>query len=330
MTAADVTMGHGGDVASSTVMLSLARLARMAQESELEAPATNAAPQLVCLRRGRAGKAPLVLIHPVGGSVIPYRDLVPHIGGERPIYAIQAQSDAARSSRDHDDIRSLAADYLDQVATINPGSGVILSGYSLGGAVAFEMACQAPAAGIAVDRLIIIDTPSRIRPVTDDISTPITVNQLLMFGQMLAAVRRQPLGLVASDLEALPEERRVHHVIAELRALNVIGEQIDDEVYHHIYRLIRHNEGMQRAYQPGCLPGEIALVRTRDEAPILREEAGDLYDRPDFGWRDHCSGPIRLIRVPGSHLQLLYQPFIRGLGKALDMLINAPVLAAGS
>ncbi|MEO9133243.1 MAG: thioesterase domain-containing protein, partial [Sphingomonas sp.] len=226
MSAATATAASGRDIASSAVLLSLARLARMAQESELEAPLPSA-PQLVCLRRGWPDKAPLVLIHPVGGSVIPYRDLVPHIGGERPVYAIQSQSGAVRSSCDHDDVASLAADYIAQVASIDPSGGVILGGYSLGGAVAFEMARQAAANGLKIVRLVIIDTPATIRPVSADTETPITINQLLMFGQMLAAVRQRPFGVFASDLEALPDERRIHRVIAELRALEVIGEGIE-------------------------------------------------------------------------------------------------------
>lgn len=321
------TMGateRGGDIVSSAVMLSLARLARMAQENELKAPLPTTAPQLVCLRSGSGSKAPLVLIHPVGGSVIPYRDLVSHISGGRPIYAIQSQSGVPRSSCGHHDIHSLAADYMTQVASIGLSNGVILGGYSLGGAVAFEMARQAADAGLKIERLLIIDTPAKIRALSADTETPITINQLLTFSQMLAAARRQPLKLVASDIEAVPEERRIHHVIAKLRELQVIGDGVADEVYHDIYRLVRHNERLQRDYRPGCYNGEISLVRTLDEAPLLREEVGAIYDRTDFGWGDHCTGKIRLVRVPGSHLQLLYQPFILGLAKAINLLIETP------
>src|SRR5450432_3323272 len=130
----DPTKQKSADPTSSSfVMMSLARLARLAQEAELAGHAASQgnAPQVVKIRSivGAKAKAPLVLVHPIGGSILPYRDLATHLAPDRDIYGIQSHVDDARSSKDHGDIESLAADYLRQLACAGLPHRVIVGGY---------------------------------------------------------------------------------------------------------------------------------------------------------------------------------------------------------
>jgi thioesterase domain-containing protein len=308
-------------------MTSLARLARLAQEVQLQpltASAQNAS-QVVCLRKAPAdgaSTAPLVLFHPIGGSIVPYRDLLSGLRFDRAVFAIQSHADEPRNSMRHPSIEALAADYLAQLASLGLREGFALGGYSLGGAVAFEAARQLADQGKAAPALLIIDTPARIRPAAHTSDQPVSTSQLLMFGQILAGRSTVPLDLSAEELEQLPTAARIDCVLDRLRKSSVIPNHVDDAIYHSIYEMAQHNERLQRAYAPQHYRGPLSLIRTVDEAPELRTEAGESYDDPAFGWQQHCTAPVRIKRVPGNHFQLLYPPFIRTLAAAVQRCLD--------
>ena len=321
----------GGEehVASPLVMTSLARLARMAQEAGMLAKPAAQAPQVVCLRPAQKGSnaTPLVFVHPIGGSIIAYKDICRYLAPGRAIYGIQSQPDEVRNSLAHPTIEALAADYVRQVEALELGAQLIISGYSLGGAVAFEMARQFAARGTLVESVIIIDTPSRIRPPATEEDAAVTAGQLLMFGQVLAGARGAELALTQDDFAGLSASSSVERLIDHLREKEVLGRSGPD-VYHSVYEMVRHNEALQRTHVPGAgYRGAVALIRTEQETPELRTEAGTMYDDPSFGWQAYCEREVQLSSVPGSHFQLIYPPFNAGLGKALQQSLDAlPVL----
>ena len=272
-------------VSSQLVMMSLARLARLAQEAQLQptAGAAQEASQVVCLRKapaGEPGAAPLVLMHPIGGSIVPYRDLTNGLRAGRAVYAIQSQADEARNSMRSPTLEALAADYLAQLAALGLEDGFALGGYSLGGALAFEAARQLVEKGGRPAALLIVDTPARIRPAVHAIDQPVTTSQLLTFGQILAGRSTEKLDLSVEELDSLPAAARIGRVLERLREMRVIPAHADDAIYHRVYEMAQHNERLQRAYAPKPYRGPLSLIRTAVEAPELRAEAGDVYDEP--------------------------------------------------
>lgn len=313
------------NVSSQLVMMSLARLARLAQEAQYLQSSTTAqgAPQVVCLRpASQPSRPPLVLIHPIGGSIVPYRDLTGELRPDRAIYAIQTQVGEARSTIRHATLDSVSEDYIGQLCHLGLGPRIVLGGYSLGGAVAFDMARRMLERGLNVDTLLIIDTPAKIRRLGPSNDQPVTTAQLLMFGQMLAGRMKKRLQIEAADLESLPAADRVQRLLERLRELKVIGNTPDNDVYHEIYEMVRHNEHLQRNFEPQQFAGNLSLIRTIEEAPEFRAEVDGVYDDPSFGWQQYCVQHIDVKRVPGSHFQLLYPPFIQKLAIAVQQILD--------
>jgi thioesterase domain-containing protein len=311
---------------SSFVMMSLARLARLAQEAEISGRAVSQpqATQVVAIRSAAtvSSKPPLVLVHPIGGSILPYRDLSTYLTPDRDIYGIQSHADDARSSMNHEDIESLAAEYIRLLSCAGVSGPIVVGGYSLGGAVAFEVARQMQSAGQAVDAILIIDTPRRIRPLSETRDQEITTGQLLGFGKMLAATAGRQLDLASTELDELSVVDRVQRMVSRLRELHVVSAGSDERLFYRIYKLVQHNAILQRQYVAQLCAADVLLIRTTVEEALLREEAGSLCDDPTFGWQACCEKQITIRHVTCSHFQLLYPPHIQQLALSIQSILD--------
>ncbi len=86
-------------------------------------------------------KPPLFLVHAAGGSVAPYVALAALLGDDRPVYALEdpgLHGDPIEDRR----LPDLAAAYLAAVREVQPDGPLHVGGWSVGGAVALEMARQ--------------------------------------------------------------------------------------------------------------------------------------------------------------------------------------------
>ncbi len=126
-----------------------AQAALLAQGSS----ALNGRDPLVVLREGN-GDCALVLVHPVGGHVLCYRELAALLPEGVAVLALQSPGDGAAR-----DVSGLAARYIESLAgRLFRTRRVHLAGWSMGGIVAHEMARQLEAAGIPPLGLTLIDS----------------------------------------------------------------------------------------------------------------------------------------------------------------------------
>ena len=98
---------------------------------------------LVLLKPGTG--TPLFIVHGGAGVVQELFRLGELVRSTRPIYAIQARG-LDGTDPPLDSITQMARYYTDNIRKIQPRGPYLLSGYSLGGVIAFEMAHQLRAA----------------------------------------------------------------------------------------------------------------------------------------------------------------------------------------
>jgi phthiocerol/phenolphthiocerol synthesis type-I polyketide synthase E len=257
-----------------------------------------AASALVPLKTGGA-LPPLFLVHPAGGQILCYTGLVPHLGNDRPVYALQdvAPPDAKRS------LSGLAAAYLREVQNVQPAGPYHLAGWSFGGRVAFEMARQLREAGQEIAFLGMLDTglvtpPAEVEK--DD-----------------AALLLEVVGDVPMDLDEL---RRAADPVAALaeraREAGLLPADFAPAAARRILELVKAHLRIARTDRPQPYPGRVTFFSATEQPP----EAGD---DPAHGWGE-VAGKIEVHRVPGSHTTMIYDgENVRVLGetvsKALDL-----------
>jgi amino acid adenylation domain-containing protein/non-ribosomal peptide synthase protein (TIGR01720 family) len=112
------------------------------------------APNILSLCR-EGNQQPLFLIHPGSGLSSCYSSVVPYLRGV-PLYGVSHPAflgiDIKLSS-----VEDMAAYYIKMIKMIRPKGPYRLGGWSFGGMVAHEMACQLLAGGETVEKLLLID-----------------------------------------------------------------------------------------------------------------------------------------------------------------------------
>ena len=101
-------------------------------------------------------RPPFFCVHPAGGNVLCYAPLARCLGADQPFYGLQARGSDGRGSF-HEDVSSMAADYLEAIRSARPEGPYLLGGWSVGGVVAFEIARQLHSQGQEVAVLALID-----------------------------------------------------------------------------------------------------------------------------------------------------------------------------
>ncbi|MEV6931340.1 amino acid adenylation domain-containing protein [Dactylosporangium sp. NPDC051485] len=125
----------------------LERLAARVDDGGASRPDDSA---LVPLRAGN-DRAPLFLVHAVGGTVGPYVSLAGRLRTDRAVYGLQGRAGDGG-------VAGLAADYTEAIRGVQPHGPYHLAGWSFGGTVAVEIARRLRASGEPVAPVALIDT----------------------------------------------------------------------------------------------------------------------------------------------------------------------------
>jgi thioesterase domain-containing protein/acyl carrier protein len=198
-------------------------------------PSTRSS-HLVCLRRGD-GTPALLLIHPIGGSVLCYADLVASLEINSPIYGIES---SALQSDDPGSLEDIARDYLDLAAEVRGDRPIHLAGWSLGGLIAVEMARQLARMRQPAASVTLIDTAaSRTADVDHD----------------EAAISR-----VAAAGLAQPSPGSAD------------GSAISPKQSERIRRLIHNARRLRERYRPEPASMSLTLIRAALEPGVRHEE----------------------------------------------------------
>jgi thioesterase domain-containing protein len=252
------------------------------------------------------------------GNILNLRHLAVQIGQDRPVYGLQARG-LYGGQAPHETFEEMAASYLEEVRVVQPHGPYLLSGFSGGGLVAYEMAQQLRAAGEAVDMVVMLDTPY---PEELNLST---------------------LDKVTMKLQDLQREKGafVGHWIRKRAAWRQRVRQSREEVQHSSEQF--HNEEIEAAFRRALgryrgqpYDGSVLLLRPKLEIAYRLRDGRLLHaDRnilkPDNGWTPYLAA-LQIKEVPGDHDSMVLEPTVRVLAtymrEALRSAAQAPRLEA--
>ena len=251
---------------------------------------------LVTLREGDPDRfPPLFLVHSPPGDLLGYANLVQALDPEQPIYGFQSVGlfapEQARES-----IEAMAADYCHLIQEYFPGTPYSLSGWCLGGTVAYEMACQLRAAGRPPALLALFDTEG-LRPLKRFVRyyASKALDLLLKGPKGWALYLRAKLdGLPDPDQElGFQQDAQLEHVgIFANRAL------VRSKNMAAVYRYRSHDYN-----------GKLLVFPAAIQDPTKVAGLG-------FGWATLVD-EVELVVAPGAHSTMLKPPHVEQLAALL-------------
>jgi thioesterase domain-containing protein/acyl carrier protein len=227
-------------------------------------------------------KSPIFLVHGLSGDVVNLYELGRHLQVNRPFYALRGLSD---SSDLPTGVEELSDRYIKAIRKLQPNGPYIVGGYSAGGIVAFDMACQLDAMGECVKPLIMLDTESPCTLLRNAISS------------FDAQQTPPPSRFLQMSLDAMPAigpytKRRFDFMVA---------------FYHSVLR-----------YRPRRYPGRIFVVSSGGE-PNATPEVNTSE------WSALAGLGTISYRTRGDHANMLKEPDVRDTALALQRCVAPDV-----
>ncbi|HVG09973.1 MAG TPA: amino acid adenylation domain-containing protein [Thermoanaerobaculia bacterium] len=259
-------------------------------------------------------RPPFFCVHPAGGDVLAFQALSRHLGPDQPFHGLQSRG-LGPGEVPFNSIEEMAARYRAEITAASAGPYYI-GGWSLGGAVAFELARQLAAEGREVALLAIVDsTPGPWpRPAEENESeedgddTP----WLLEIANYLERLWGLDLGLTTENLRGLSSEDQALRLLSGLKD-TPFGAKAGPESLRRLLAVFKTNVRAFRRYQPSPYPGKITLFLPAE---------GDFADDPTHGWGALSPLPVDVEIVPGDHVSALAEPHVRTLAERLRLCID--------
>jgi thioesterase domain-containing protein len=268
---------------------------------------------LVLLRQGVTGAPPLFLVHPVGGGVHCYLELVRRVEIDGAIYGLQdvLAGEGRRTLEEKAEI------YVEQVRSVQPRGPYRLAGWSMGGVLAFEMARRLRDEGEPVHRLILIDSVLFMDGRgTEQLEGPEIVRWFAR--DLLSSLGRSPSVGLSEDASSYDDERGALRALFE-RGLEegVLPRDLEFERLSNLYRRFRENLRAAESYRPSPLHIDALVLRTEVPGPGERGRAAD-------GWQDVVLGDLQVHSVGGSHYSVVREPHVSDLARLLQGELESP------
>jgi acetoacetyl-CoA synthetase len=291
----------GCDLPLSTIIATptVASMADLIREGRRDAGSS-----LVLLRPG-SDRRPLFIAPGMSGDVLGLRGLALQLRGERAVYGLRGRGfdDGQTPWRRIEEM----AEHVGNIRTIRPTGPYALAGYSLGGAVAFEIARRLRAAGESMDFLGLIDPALPWRGLS---RTERLVQALARPGAWWKWIALDPIEFV----------RGLHRRASRLVPLGG-ATRFDPESPTYLSPISQANWRAFGAYRP----------RPQRIRAVFFEASVHYPSRPDPvpTWRRLTGCGLTVVKIPGNHAGLLRRQ-VSMLAEALDDSLGiAPRAALG-
>ncbi|MFF2081813.1 amino acid adenylation domain-containing protein [Kitasatospora sp. NPDC058162] len=249
---------------------------------------------------------PLFLVHPVGGGILCYRELVASLTTAGAVHGLSVESlpeDVVGTLS----VESIAAQYLGLVREERPTGPYRLAGWSFGGVVALEMARRLREAGEDVELLFVIDAGF---PRQED-GEPDEHEAATLLLTDLLGVAGLRAGSGAPDLSAGTRAEFLDELTERLTAAG-LPEAVDAERLASALDVLHTHALAHSRYRPRTVPGDVTFV----EGTATRETDSTA------GWRTVVGGTFTVHAVDADHYDLVRSPVVKQVAALIDTQLD--------
>ncbi|MFI1797508.1 alpha/beta fold hydrolase [Streptomyces sp. NPDC020379] len=261
-----------------------ATVRRMAHWITTSTPEDAAERTLVRFAPPGSRQPALFCVHGMGGHVLVLGQLARRLEHRVRLYGFESvgRSDAARADRT---VPAMAARYIRHMRRVQPHGPYLLGGYSMGGAVALEMAAVLTAEGERVGHVLLLDCD--LRPPD------------------MPAIRARAVEFVSRALGQDPPVTAPYEEVDAAAAeicRRAGGERsgLTPRQVRRFAAVYPENARAMSGYEPPPYAGDMTLVHTREGTHGPGGTGPEVY-----GWGPYAAGGrFRAVEVPGDHWTL--------------------------
>uniref|UniRef100_UPI0012E9A657 non-ribosomal peptide synthetase n=1 Tax=Streptomyces apocyni TaxID=2654677 RepID=UPI0012E9A657 len=240
---------------------------------------------------GTTGARPLVLVHPLGGTLFCYLDLVARVSDSFEILGVQADLLGGGGTSD---FAATAQGYADELAPLLEGRRPVIAGWSAGGVLAQEVAVRLSVLGVVPERVVLVDAA----PGQD----PEDAEDGLALERLRADVARRGLPQVLADGAA---DGLLKLLGVDSAGLAQLSGPVADSLMEFWQGML---SGLTR-HRPSVFDGPVHLVLSRHGADEARRTAV-------AGWQ-RLARELRVSLADGDHYQLIRDPWVTAVADAI-------------
>jgi amino acid adenylation domain-containing protein len=249
-------------------------------------------------------KPPFFFIHPGGGSVFSYLDLVRALDIERPFYALQARG-LEDDQEPIEDVEALAAHYIREMQSVQAAGPYHLGGWSFGGVVAYEMARQLQERGEGVAMLTLLDSQAPGWAGGEELEED------SIFHAFALDLTSQ-FGLEPPDLAegaTWTRETALEDLFQAVMRERALPTDQGLEMFTRMYRVFRANLIAYAHYAPSAsYSGTWTLLKASEQDPTIQRD--DL-----LGWSAFDVEKLTVATIPGQHFSMMREPQVEEIAK---------------
>ncbi|MFC1748311.1 amino acid adenylation domain-containing protein [Pseudomonadota bacterium] len=259
-------------------------------------------PSVVVPFANRDGLPNAFWFHPSGGNVLCYSDLADRLSNIFNVYGIQAPDYKEVEIPDFD---SLVTHYLSQIKSVQPDGPYILSGWSMGGVIAYAAATELQKRGEVVKSLVLIDSPA---PVESAIPSR---NRL---AQWFISDLAESTYLLDAEPDILnKKDDSSQEIFAKAIHENNVPVK-DARSLTHLFDVFVKNISLLHSYKANALKANISCLFIRAS---LNEEERVSSESASI-WKEILpTGKSFFTELEGNHYTLLKEP---ALSKVIELV----------
>jgi thioesterase domain-containing protein/acyl carrier protein len=293
-----------------SVLFAAPTVARMAEHIAAvnEPDRSQSSPVLVNIQP-HGSWPPFFCVHAVGGQVISYGELSQEMGLEQPFYGLQSPP-ANWFPASEVSIEQMATLYNRELRSIQPVGPYLLSGWSMGGLVAWEMAQQLIQEGETIGLLALMDTTPPFGYLEAD-DRDDEISMLARFAvHMSRLIGKDPRPLAQQFLLLTPQDQW-KMVQETLTSYGVLAPKTAHAEMSALLDIFARNFRAMNNY---------SIQTSKQEVVYFR--ASETPERFSKLWTKWSGGGIQIHSVPGDHFTLLRRPNVRIIVETLQRYIS--------
>lgn len=242
--------------------------------------------------------SPLFLIHPIGGEVFCYNDLVSRLNTSRACYGLSYYNQGKKIK--YKGIKDLASNYLTEIMAVQSVGTYVLGGWSYGGLIAYEMAQQLQLKEKNADLLILIE------PTIPFKNKKIKENLFLQDFAINVSLNKE-LAINWNFEEKLSTIDKLNLILEHLKKESILPKEYKLSQFQEKFEIFKHNVNAIANYQVKPLKTDVVLFKS------------EYYSENKVNfWQSNIEGNLEIHEIQGNHFTIMSKPNIQVLTQKLE------------